>query len=238
MLLVSFCDIVTITICAMFMAMIVVIDTASKIPVVSPIPVARASTNMPVYFECRDDMIYPIDVPGLKELFSKTAETYAKGTGQDAAEKLVSFDIGNKYYKIDGGLAALGILGIRPRATVEGVRSNELAVAAAAAKAKREAEFTAAASKGHGGGHSAPVHQDTTSAAELAASENNAFMKMLNSMDNKSQTCVFYVRDTGFHIYRFCRGFVVSSGFRHSWEYVDADEPITFEGMMTNPGRQ
>src|SRR5262245_11907883 len=115
MLLVSFCDIVTITICAMFMAMIVVIDTASKIPVVMPVPVLHSTTNVPVYFECRDGMVFTIDFDSLAEAFSKHAGDFRHSADGSELQKLMSMDVGDKYYRIDPGMASIGILGVRPR---------------------------------------------------------------------------------------------------------------------------
>lgn len=197
MLLVSFCDIVTITICAMFMAMIVVIDESSKIPVIVPVPVLRPTTNAPVYFECRDKMVFPIDLPSLLQTFAKYTNDYKKGGGATDIEKLMSLDVGNDFYRLDPGLATMGFLGLQPRAGAKG-----------------------------------------TPLSAMLASPTNTFTLSLLNIHTNSQYCVFFVRDSGFNVFRMCRDLAVKRGFHHGWEYVSRDEPITFEGLMKTPGTE
>lgn len=130
MLLVSFCDIVTITICAMFMAMIVVIDESMKIPVVSPVPMVRPTTNMPVYFECRNRMVYPIDYAELRKIFQERGETMKRKPG-DTAEALLDriskIDAGNQYYRLDPNMAMMGLMGLIPSTNaIAGVTEDEI----------------------------------------------------------------------------------------------------------------
>lgn len=239
MLLVSFCDIVTIVICAMFMAMIVVIDVASKIPVVSPIPVLKGLTNGPVYFECRNNMIFPIDVTGLAEIFSKESAVYSQNVGQGRLEKLMAMDVGDKFYRVDPGLASLGILGLRPRPNIIGVASNDLIAAETAAKAAAAQAQIDAAAAGHGGGGGGHAKDDhTPTSGEDLSKDQNPFTTVLGSMDKKAHYCVFFVRDSGFDIYKQARALVLKLKYKQGWEYLDEDEAITFEGMMTHPGRQ
>lgn len=206
MLLVSFCDIVTITTCAMFMAMIIVIDESSKIPVVSPVPILHQTTNSPVYFECRDSMVIPIDLPALRQEFVKYSTEYKKGGGASDVEKLMNIDAGNALYRIDPGLATMGILGLQPRPGAKGTTLDEMT---------------------------------QTNNAYGVVNTNTLFDKMVLSLNTNSQYCVFFVRDSGFGIYRECRRRTVRKmNFRHGWEYLGRDEPITFEGMMRSPGRQ
>lgn len=234
MLLVSFCDIVTITICAMFMAMIVVIDEASKIPVVSPVPILRPTTNAPVYYECRDNMVFPVDLAGLAETFRKYSSEFKRNSGATDIEKLMSLDAGNEYFRLDPGLAMMGVMGLLPKPGIKGtdinVVSNLAMHAAAAAKAAMEAEAAAS----HGGGHKA----EATHLGGLETFERNPFTDSLANINTGSQYCVFFVRDSGFNVFRYCRRIVVNRNMRHGWELIGRDEPITFEGMMRTPGFQ
>ena len=200
LLLVSFCDIVTITICAMFMALIVVIDEAAKIPVVSPVPVLRPTTNAPVYFECRDNMVFPIDLLALRQTFTKYSTEFKKNAGATDMEKLMALDAGNETYRIDPGLAIMGVMGLHPRPGAKGAV--------------------------------------ITSLPNLVENEKNPFTDALLNISPDSQYCVFFVRDSGFNVFRQCRAIAIKKGFHHGWEYVARDEAITFEGMMNSPGIQ
>ncbi len=200
LLLVSFCDIVTITICAMFMALIIVIDEAAKIPVVKPVPVLHACTNAPVYFECRDNMVFPIDLSALRQTFTKSSTEFKKNAGASDVEKLMGLDAGNETYRIDPGLATMGVLGLRPRPGIKGTYDVSL--------------------------------------TNLVENVKNPFTDALLNIDKNSQYCVFFVRDTGFNVFRKCRDIVIAKGFRHGWEFVARDEPLTFEGMNYSPGFQ
>ena len=197
LLLVSFCDIVTITTAAMFMAMIIVIDESMKIPVVGPTPMVEASTNAPVYFECRNNMVYPIDREGLFKVFQAKAEEFKSFTGDDMGERLAKLDAGNEIYRIDHGLAMMGWMGLQPRPDVKGVTMED-----------------------------------------VRDSETNAFYKALATLNPNKQYCVFYVREDSFPVYRVCRDLCLKRTIQQGWEFLDRNEPITFEGVMRRPGVQ
>lgn len=203
MLLVSFCDIVTITICAMFMAMIVVIDESMKIPVVTPVPIVHHTTNAPVFFECRANKIFPIDLSELKTIFIKTSQDYKKLAGATDAQKIAALDAGNETYRLDPGLAMMGMLGLNPRPGAKGIAYEQI--------------FN---------------DQDNAYVA------NNPFKALLLSLNPHSQYCVFFVRRDGINIFRKCRSTIVENGYRHGFEIITKDEPITFEGLMGNVGWQ
>lgn len=132
MLLVSFCDIVTITICAMFMAMIVVIEESMKIPVVTPVPMVRPTTNIPVYFECRNKMVYHIDYDELRKVFQDQAASMKRrpeDTAQTMLDRIRQLDAGNKYYRLDPSLAMMGLMGLLPSTNaVDGSTADEVKV--------------------------------------------------------------------------------------------------------------
>lgn len=196
MLLVSFCDIVTIVTCAMFMAMIVVIDQSMKIPVVTPVPLLRGMTNEPVYFECRNQMLYPVDRDGLRKIFEQRAADFRQAGGTvDAVAKLTRLDAGNELYRLDYNTALMGLMGLQGRPGVKGILQ-----------------------------------------ADLEGKAENAYAKVLKNISPKTHFLVFFVRDDSFDVFRTARDIAVKADFKHGWEYLTHDEPITFEGVMANIG--
>jgi hypothetical protein len=132
LLLVSFCDIVTITTAALFMAMVVVIDQASKTPIYRPTPIAISTTNEPVFFECRANQLYPIDHTRLANLL-QVALTNARAREPEGPDKsmkaiasLLSQDIGDHYYAINPGFLMMNTVAISPRPNVQGITVNEM----------------------------------------------------------------------------------------------------------------
>lgn len=119
LLLVSFCDIVTIVTAALFMAMIVVIDESTRIPAIRPMPLVRETTNSPVYFECRQDQVFPINLPELNAKFHEMgqqlrAKARAEGLrGVEAFENVMTIDTGNEYYKFDDAFILIGTMALR-----------------------------------------------------------------------------------------------------------------------------
>src|ERR1043166_594266 len=75
MLIVSFCDIVTITTAAMFFAMLITVQEAIKIPIFRPTPRAVPSNKQAVFFECRSNEVFYIDKEGLDSQVAKLLST-------------------------------------------------------------------------------------------------------------------------------------------------------------------
>lgn len=126
LLLVSFCDIVTIVVAALFMAMVVVIDQTSRIPSIIPIPEVKDTELKPVYFECRNRMIFPIDRAGLWKVFQTNASAFRSNEGATMVERLAKLDVGDQYYRIDYGLAMMGMMGLVPRPAAKGIAEAEI----------------------------------------------------------------------------------------------------------------
>jgi hypothetical protein len=132
LLLVSFCDIVTIVTAALFMAMIVVIDESSRIPSVRPMPLLTSTTNMPVYFECRGDQVYPIRLGPLAAAFQKAGEEVkaanARQLGGEAAAlgEIMKIQVGDDIYQLDPHYMLMGIMALMPRPGVEGTTVKQI----------------------------------------------------------------------------------------------------------------
>src|SRR6185436_17940816 len=75
MLIVSFCDIVTITTAAMFFAMLITVQEAVKVPIIKPIPKGALTGKQAVFFECRSNEVFYIDKEGLDVQVKKLLET-------------------------------------------------------------------------------------------------------------------------------------------------------------------
>jgi hypothetical protein len=132
LLLVSFCDIVTVTCVAMFMAMVIVIDQAMRTPRLRPTPMAHATTNAPLFFECRAGQVFPIERPAFENMLQKAQEefkaSHPDGASVEAAlQELNTLDVGDAFYRIRNSYLLMGILAIDPRPEAKGITHNQLA---------------------------------------------------------------------------------------------------------------
>jgi hypothetical protein len=115
----SFLDVLT---CLEGVLMLVIISTgidAAQTKVLIPTPMERASERIPVYVECRGDMLYPLDVAGLmKAAEGRMAEIARKGQGdQIKTLQALSDDsarVTNEYYEVDMAYGLVGQIAIRP----------------------------------------------------------------------------------------------------------------------------
>ena len=133
LLLVSFCDIVTVTMSSLFMALLIVIDQSSKTPTLRRTPIAEVITNMPVYFECRANQVFPINREKLAEQLRSTTNTVAKAPGGtntlsslSGLGQLMMTDIGDEYYQIDTRYLLLGQMALLPRTNALGIKSADV----------------------------------------------------------------------------------------------------------------
>ena len=124
LLLVSFCDIVTVTCVALFMAMIIVIWEALKTPEIRATPLAEAVTNAPLYFECRNNQLFPVDRDAFVKRIRTSAQERSAAGGGTAAEKglqsLMQLDLGDDYYKVSNNHLLVGLIALQPRFEVAG----------------------------------------------------------------------------------------------------------------------
>jgi len=105
LLIVSFCDIVTITTAALFFAMLITVQEAVKIPVFRPTPRVKITDKQGVFFECRTNELYFVDKAGLDDQLGKLMESVKPGSRSGG---LLSFsnafqgqEVSNEYYKVN-----------------------------------------------------------------------------------------------------------------------------------------
>jgi hypothetical protein len=132
LLLVSFCDIVTIVVAALFMAMIVVIDESGRIPVIRPTPMTKPTTNAPVYFECRRNQVFPVDREGIMRKLKEADEAFgaqAKKEGEateEALKTLAKMLVTNEFYRVDSNYLLVNMVALRPSGDRPGATKEEL----------------------------------------------------------------------------------------------------------------
>jgi len=130
MLIVSFCDIVTITTAALFFCLLVTVQEAVKIPVFRPTPRARVSSKQGIFFECRTNQLYFVDKAGLDDQVEKLMSTLNPGIrGGDLESFLKAIqgqEVGNKYYRVDPRYLLVGRMGLEARPGVAGENIVEL----------------------------------------------------------------------------------------------------------------
>jgi biopolymer transport protein ExbD len=124
MLIVSFCDIVTITTAAMFFAMLITVQEAVKIPVFRPTPKAVPSNKKAVFFECRSNEVFYVDKAGLDERVAKLLSTVNTGVrGGDMSQFLKVLqgqEVTNQYYRVNPGYLLTAIMALDARPGVHG----------------------------------------------------------------------------------------------------------------------
>lgn len=130
LLIVSFCDIVTITTAALFFCLIVTVQEAVKVPIFRPTPLAKVSTKQGIFFECRNDQLYFIDKAGLdgqvEDLMSKLNPGVRGGDLGSFSKAIQGQDVGNAYYKVDPSYLLVGKMALDPRAGVSGEGTGDL----------------------------------------------------------------------------------------------------------------
>lgn len=130
MLIVSFCDIVTITTATLFFVLIVTVQEAVKIPIFRPTPRAAITDKQAVFFECRGNEVFDIDKDQLSAETAKMLSTISPGVrGGDLGEFLKVIqgqEIGNAYYKVNPSYLLTGIMALEPRADVRGEDMDQI----------------------------------------------------------------------------------------------------------------
>ena len=124
MLIVSFCDIVTITTAAMFFAMLITVQQAVKIPIYRPPPKAQITDKHPVFFECREAQVFFVDMVGLDEKVEQMLTTLTpnmrSGDPTGFIKAISGNEVGNEYYKVAPSYLLAMIMALEPRPGVRG----------------------------------------------------------------------------------------------------------------------
>jgi hypothetical protein len=130
LLIVSFCDIVTVTTAALFFAMLITVQEAVKIPVFRPTPRAKITSKQGMFFECRTNQLFFVDKAGLDDQVEKLMSTLNPGIrGGDLESFLKAVqgqEVGNAYYKVDARYLLVGRMGLEPRTGVPGETMTDL----------------------------------------------------------------------------------------------------------------
>jgi hypothetical protein len=130
LLLVSFCDILTISISGLFMATIITVFEATKIPELSMTPRAIPTEKAPAFFECIGDQVVYVDKDGLDDQVAKLLSTLNPGIRSgDLAQFLKAIggqEIGNEFYRVDPKYLLVGVMALQPRETIRGETGAEL----------------------------------------------------------------------------------------------------------------
>lgn len=130
LLLVSFCDILTISIAGLFMATIITVFEATKIPELSMTPKAIPTNKTPAFFECHHDQVFYVDKDGMDSQVAKLLSGLGGGfRGGELAPflKLIQGqDIGNEYYKVDPKYLLVGVMALETREDVRGETTKDL----------------------------------------------------------------------------------------------------------------
>lgn len=131
MLIVSFCDIVTITTAAMFFALLITVQEAVKVPVFRPTPRAIPTDKAAVFFECRNNEVYPIDKARLDDQVADLMNTVSPGVKSGDMggflKALQGKEVTNQYYKVNPSylLAAIMALDAKPDVPGESIEQMD-----------------------------------------------------------------------------------------------------------------
>jgi len=119
LLLLSFCDILTISISGLFMATIITVFEATKIPELSMTPQARVTEKSPVFFECRDNQVFAVDKQDLDDKVAKLLASLRPNVrGGDLAQFLKALqgqEVGNEFYRVEPRYLLLGQMALEPK---------------------------------------------------------------------------------------------------------------------------
>jgi hypothetical protein len=130
MLIISFCDIITISTAALLLALFVTVQLAIKIPVFRPTPRSAPSTKQAFFFECRNDHLFFVDKAGLdeqvEELMSKLNPGVRGGDLGSFQKAIQGQEVGNLYYKVDPRYLLVGRMVLETRAGTSGEGAGDL----------------------------------------------------------------------------------------------------------------
>lgn len=114
----SFLDVLT---CLQGILMLVIIATgidAAQTKVLIPTPIERVSTRMPLYLECRGNLIYPMNVSELARKARMEMMRISQDAGGDnlkLMQALTNLRVTDDFYEVDMTYYLLGQLVLKPR---------------------------------------------------------------------------------------------------------------------------
>jgi hypothetical protein len=130
LLIVSFCDIVTITTAALFFCLVVTIQEAVKVPIFRPTPLAKTSSKQGFFFDCRNNQLFFVDKAGLDEQVEEMMSRLNPGVrGGDLGSFLKAIqgqEVGNVYYTLDPNYLLVGKMALRARPGASGERLADI----------------------------------------------------------------------------------------------------------------
>jgi hypothetical protein len=120
MLLLSFCDILTISMSALFMATIVTVFEATKVPELTMTPKAMLVTGKtPIFFECRNNELFNLDKPSLDDQVADMLNTIKTGVRSgdmgSFLKALEGHQVTNQYYKVNQSYLLAGVMALEPK---------------------------------------------------------------------------------------------------------------------------
>ena len=218
----SFCDIVTVTTAALFMAMVITIQEAMKVPVLKSTPRAKSVAarkvaggvatgsgdgsaimsiqKTPVYFECRAGMVFPVN---FEELYQLTRAARA-GAGTKSAQSTNQVENSQAAFLSNMQNQEIGNDYYR-------VQLSFMMLGQMVLEPRKDA-----------------VGETEKEIDNKATSK---FFAALRKVDKEKQYVVFLVRDDSFSLFKLCRRFAQEEGFGSGWEYLDSDQLIKFGGF-------
>jgi hypothetical protein len=130
LLIVSFCDIVTITTAALFFCLLVTVREAVKIPVFRPTPRAKITSKQGVFFECRTNQLFFVDNAGLDDQVEKLMSALNPGVRGGDLESFLKViqgqEVGNSHYRVDPRYLLVGKMALEGRPGVPGETMTDL----------------------------------------------------------------------------------------------------------------
>lgn len=130
LLLVSFCDILTISISGLFMATIITVFEATKIPELRMVPRAIPTAKTPVFFECRGEEVFYINKDELDTQVARRLSQLNPGVRSgDLAQFLKAIqgeEIGSEHYLVDPKYLLVGVMALDPRPGVRGENAKQI----------------------------------------------------------------------------------------------------------------
>jgi biopolymer transport protein ExbD len=130
MLIVSFCDIVTITTAALFFCLLITVQEAVKVPVFKPTPRSKPTNKTPVFFECRDNTVIYIDKEGLDSQVQQMLKTLPanvkSGDIQGFVRAIGSDAVGNEYYRVIPQYLLTAIMALEARPGAKGEDKDQV----------------------------------------------------------------------------------------------------------------